>query len=94
MATAFYIKLELLNGKETSFVYWTKDVSFMMINPFGICEMPCWAICTLFAGQSSGEGIIMRYSYESKVKAVELYRKGLWPETPQGMNEYGFRNGK
>lgn len=36
----------------------------------------------------------MRYSYESKAKAVELYRKDLWPETPQGMNEYGFRNGK
>lgn len=33
----------------------------------------------------------MRYSYEFKRNAVELYREGLWPETPKGVKEYNFR---
>ncbi len=33
----------------------------------------------------------MRYSYEFKRTAVELYREGLWPETPKGVKEYNFR---
>lgn len=44
-------------------------------------------ICTLFTGQTSKEGIFMRYSYEYKRKCVELYRQGKWPETPAGIKE-------
>ena len=32
----------------------------------------------------------MRYSYEFKRNAVDLYRKGLWPETPEGVKEATF----
>ena len=35
----------------------------------------------------------MRYSYEYKRKCVELYRQGLWMETPDGIkNKNNFRN--
>jgi len=33
----------------------------------------------------SKEGIFMRYSYEYKMKCVEMYREGRWPETPAGI---------
>ena len=29
----------------------------------------------------------MRYSYEYKLKAIELYRQGKWPETPEGIKD-------
>ena len=32
----------------------------------------------------------MRYSYEFKLKCVELYRKGLYPETPEGISNVHF----
>ena len=32
----------------------------------------------------------MRYSYEYKRKAVELYRQGLWPDTPDGIITKNF----
>ncbi len=32
----------------------------------------------------------MRYSYDYKIKAVEMYRKGLWPDTPDGINTEDF----
>ena len=32
----------------------------------------------------------MRYSYNYKRKAVELYRQGLWPDTPDGLNTEDF----
>ena len=47
-------------------------------------------ICTLFTGQTSKEGIFMRYSYEYKRKAVELHRQGLWPDTPDGLKSEDF----
>ncbi len=47
-------------------------------------------ICTLFTGQTSKEGIFMRYSYEYKRKAVELYRQGIWPDTPDGLDTRAF----
>ena len=47
-------------------------------------------ICTLFTGQNSKEGIFMRYSFVYKIKAIELYRQGLWPETPDGIDEKNF----
>ena len=47
-------------------------------------------ICTLFTGQTSKEGIFMRYSYEYKKNCVELYRQGKWPETPDGIKESNF----
>ena len=43
-------------------------------------------ICTLFTGRTSKEGIFMRYSYEYKRKCVEMYRQGLYPETPEGVS--------
>ena len=32
----------------------------------------------------------MRYSYEYKRKCVEMYREGLYPETPEGISEWRF----
>ena len=32
----------------------------------------------------------MRYSYDYKRKAVELYRQGLWPNTPDGISDKEF----
>ena len=29
----------------------------------------------------------MRYSYEYKIKCIEMYREGRWPETPAGIKE-------
>ncbi len=29
----------------------------------------------------------MRYSYEYKLKCVEMYREGRWPETPEGIKD-------
>lgn len=40
---------------------------------------------------TSKEGILMRYSYEYKRDCVELYRQGLWPETPNGVSKKSFR---
>ena len=35
----------------------------------------------------------MRYSYEYKRRCVEMYRKGEWPETPDGIQDpVSFRN--
>ena len=34
----------------------------------------------------------MRYSYEYKRKAVELFRQGLWPETPDGTSTHHFHD--
>ncbi len=48
-------------------------------------------ICTLFTGQNSKEGIFMRYSYEFKRKCVEMYRKGVLPEPPDGISREEFR---
>ena len=39
-------------------------------------------------------GIIMRYTYEYKRKCVELYREGKWPETPEGVSDKSFRDGR
>ena len=33
----------------------------------------------------------MRYTYEYKLKCVEMYRRGEWPETPEGIKEHNFR---
>ena len=48
-------------------------------------------ICTLFTGQTSKEGIFMRFSYEYKKRAVELYRQGIWIDTPEGIKTKNFR---
>ena len=34
----------------------------------------------------------MRYSYEYKLECVELYRRGQWPETPDGVSQQRFRH--
>ena len=49
-------------------------------------------ICTLFTGLTSKEGIFMRYSYEFKKKCVEMYRSGVYPDTPDGISQTCFRN--
>ena len=33
----------------------------------------------------------MRYSYEYKLKCIEMYRKGEYPETPDGISTKNFR---
>ena len=32
----------------------------------------------------------MRYSYEYKQKCVEMYRQGVYPETPEGLTTRKF----
>ena len=49
-------------------------------------------ICTLFTGQTSKEGIFMRYSYEFKRKCVELYYRGEYPDTPSGIGDKRFHD--
>ncbi len=34
----------------------------------------------------------MYYSYEYKLKCVEMYRRGEWPETPEGVRQKRFRD--
>ena len=34
----------------------------------------------------------MRYSYEYKLECVELYQKGVYPETPEGTTQATFRH--
>ena len=34
----------------------------------------------------------MRYSYEFKKNAVEMYRQGRWVDTPEGVNQNTFRH--
>ena len=48
-------------------------------------------ICTLFTGHPVRRVFFMRYSYEFKRKCVELYRKGEWPDTPNGVKEKSFQ---
>ena len=40
---------------------------------------------------TSKEGIFMRYSYEFKLMCVELYKSGIYPETPEGSDSHRFR---
>ena len=39
---------------------------------------------------TSKGGIFMRYSYEFKKKAIELFYQGEWPETPNGVLPHSF----
>ena len=34
----------------------------------------------------------MRYSYEFKLKCIDLYNQGIWPETPEGISEKRFHD--
>ena len=34
----------------------------------------------------------MRYTYEFKLKCVDLYRQGMYPETPEGLTDRRFHN--
>ena len=49
-------------------------------------------MCTLFTGQTSKEGFLMRYDYEFKKKCVKMYQKGQWPPTPDGINTKHFHD--
>ena len=33
----------------------------------------------------------MRYSYEFKKMCIDMYRKGMYPETPEGLSDFRFR---
>ena len=48
-------------------------------------------ICTLFTAQTSKEGIFMRYSYEFKLLCVDLYKSGIYPDTPNGTTDERFK---
>ena len=41
---------------------------------------------------ASKEGIFMRYSHEYKLESIELYRQGIWAETPKGIKTSNFRH--
>ena len=41
---------------------------------------------------TSKGGIFMRYSYEFKRKAIELFYQGEWPKTPVGVSTHIFHN--
>ena len=41
---------------------------------------------------TSKGGILMRYSYEFKRKAIELFYQGEWPKTPAGVSTHAFHN--
>ena len=41
---------------------------------------------------TSKGGIFMRYSYEFKRKAIELFNQGEWPETPTGVLPHTFHD--
>ena len=43
-----------------------------------------------FYWTTSKGGIFMRYSYEFKRKATELFHQGKWPETPTGVLTHTF----
>ena len=49
-----------------------------------LCDMypPYWT--------PSREGIVLRYSYEFKMKCVEMYKKGEYPDTPEGIETCNF----
>ena len=49
-------------------------------------------ICTLFTGHPVRRVFLVRYTYEYKLKCVEKYRQGEWPETPEGVNQKLFRD--
>lgn len=34
----------------------------------------------------------MKYSWEYKLKCIEIYRQGKWPETPEGVTERRFHH--
>ena len=34
--------------------------------------------------------IFMRYTYEFKRKCVEMYRQGMYPQTPEGLSDFRF----
>ena len=38
------------------------------------------------------EGIFMHYSHEFKLKCIELYRRGIWMETPEGIKAKKFHS--
>ena len=47
-------------------------------------------ICTPFTGQTGERGIIMRYSFEFKLECIEIYERGEFPDTPDGVSTKRF----
>ena len=48
-------------------------------------------ICTPFTGQNSRGGFYVKYDFDFKVECVELYKRGQWYETPEGIGQKNFR---
>ena len=49
-------------------------------------------ICTLFTGQNSKEGILCAIVMNSKKKCVEMYYRGEYPDTPNGIGAARFHD--
>ena len=49
-------------------------------------------ICTPFTEQTGERGIIMRYSFEFKLECIEMYERGEFPDTPDGVSTKRFRD--
>ena len=47
-------------------------------------------ICTPFSGQPEKGVIFMRYTNEFKLNCVEMYYKGKYPDTPEGLSDFRF----
>ena len=45
-----------------------------------------------FYWTTSERGVFMRYSFEFKVKCVEMYERGEYPDTPNGITTRKFRD--
>ena len=54
--------------------------------------MTTYLICTPFTGQTGERGIIMRYSFEFKLECIEMYERGEFPDTPDGVSTKRFRD--
>lgn len=57
-----------------------------------ICNIKrdCTLICTLLTGHPVRRVLLLRYSYEFKMKCVEMYKKGEYPDTPEGIETCNF----
>ena len=45
----------------------------------------------LYWTKTSEGGFYVKYDFEFKKNSVELYKKGQWPETPEGIGQKDFR---
>ena len=46
----------------------------------------------LYWTKTSEEGFSMRYSFEFKLKCIDLYHQGIWPDTPEDVSQKTFHD--